>query len=193
MTVEGGLVSTQVLIVIALADELHGVIDAMPFPVLQCGVGKINAATALATHLSRQPVDLVLNYGSAGGISERACGLIEIAEVVQRDMNAEPLAPRGRTPFDPCFGRLSSGYAGVRCATGDSFVTSHDEWLHQQGVDVVDMELFALAKVCERFNTPWRSFKFVSDRADHNSADEWQKNVHGGSEEFFDKVSTIFR
>jgi adenosylhomocysteine nucleosidase len=55
------------------------------------------------------------------------------------------------------------------------------------------MELFALAKVCERFNTPWRSFKFVSDRADHNAADEWQKNVRAGSEEFFDKVSTIFR
>jgi adenosylhomocysteine nucleosidase len=184
-------VTAQVLIVIAVADELHGVINAMPHPVLQCGVGKINAAATLAAHFSRQRVDLVLNYGSVGGISERAHGLIEIAEVVQRDMNAEPLAPRGRTPFEPCSGRLTSGQPGLVCATGDSFVTAHDTWLHHQAVDVVDMELFALAKVCERFAIPWRSFKFVSDRADGNAADDWQKNVRNGAQQFAEQLLNL--
>lgn len=176
--------SRRVLIVIALADELHGVIDDLPFPVLCCGVGKVNAAATLATTLSREPVDLVLNYGSAGGLSARAQGLIEVAEVIQRDMNAEPLAPRGRTPFEPCSGRLVSGSSGLVCATGDSFVTTGDDWLQQHGVDVVDMELFALAKVCERFTVPWRSFKFISDRADGNAAEDWQQNVRAGAKEF---------
>ena len=175
----------KVLIVIALADELHGVMDDLPYPVLQCGVGKVNAAATLATTLSRDPVDLVLNYGSAGGLSPRAHGLVEVAEVIQRDMNVEPLAPRGRTPFESCSGRVASGRSGLLCATGDSFVTSHDDWLHQHGVDVVDMELFAIAKVCERFRVPWRSFKFVSDRADGNAADDWQQNVRAGARDFY--------
>ena len=180
----------KILIVIALADELHGVMDDLPYPVLQCGVGKVNAAATLATTLSREPVDLVLNYGSAGGISPRAQGLIEIAEVMQRDMNAEPLAPRGRTPFEACSGRLASGQPGPLCATGDSFVTLRDEWLHQQGVDLVDMELFAIAKVCERFKVPWRSFKFISDRADGNAADDWQQNVRAGAREFYELLDS---
>ncbi|MDA0890956.1 MAG: 5'-methylthioadenosine nucleosidase [Proteobacteria bacterium] len=184
--------SANALIVIALADELYGVIDEMSVPVLQCGVGKVNAATELARALSQQPVDLVINYGSAGGVSSQAQGLIEIAEVLQRDMNAEPLAPRGRTPFEGHSDRLVSGGRGLVCATGDSFVTANDPWLHDQGVDVVDMELYAIAKVCERFCIPWRAFKYVSDRADENAATDWQRNVREGAQAFVQSLPSVW-
>ncbi len=185
--------TANALIVIALADELHGVIDEISVPVLECGVGKVNAATELSRVLSRQSIDLVINYGSAGGVSADAQGLIEIAEVLQRDMNAEPLAPRGRTPFESGADRLRSGHTGFVCATGDNFVRAHDPWLHAQGVHVVDMELFAIAKVCQRFEVPWRGFKYVSDRADENAADDWQKNVRDGASAFAHSLPGIWR
>lgn len=184
--------TANALIVIALADELHGVIDELSVPVLECGVGKVNAATELARVLSRQSIDLVINYGSAGGVDDDAQGLIEIAEVLQRDMNAEPLAPRGHTPFESGTDRFRSGYAGHICATGDNFVTSHDPWLHAQGVHVVDMELFAIAKVCQRFEVPWRAFKYVSDRADENAAHDWQKNVRDGAKAFANHLASVW-
>jgi hypothetical protein len=66
----------------------------------------------------------------------------------------------------------------VICATGDSFVTSRDPWLVEQGVDLVDMELFAIAAACERAGVSWRSFKYITDDANEDSGDHWEANVH---------------
>lgn len=52
--------------------------------------------------------------------------------------------------------------------------------LCREPVDLVDLELFAIAKVCEHFKVPWCSLKFTSDRADGNAADNWQQNVRAG-------------
>ena len=48
-------------------------------------------------------------------------------------------------------------------------MTAVDPWLLQHGVEVVDMELFAIASVCQREGIPWRSFKYISDHADRDS------------------------
>jgi len=39
------------------------------------------------------------------------------------------------------------------------------------------MEAYALAKVCKNFQTPFISFKYISDGADNNSADDWNENM----------------
>jgi adenosylhomocysteine nucleosidase len=106
-------------------------------------------------------------------------------------MNAEPLAPRGMTPFQEDRHSFVSGQSGVVCATGDSFVTSRDPWLVEQGVDVVDMELFAIAAACERAGVAWRSFKFITDDANEDSGDHWETNVHRGRDLFFEKLATL--
>jgi adenosylhomocysteine nucleosidase len=64
--------------------------------------------------------------------------------------------------------------------------------LHDQGVDVVDMELYAIAKVCERFCIPWRAFKYVSDRADENAATDWQRNVREGAQAFLQSLPSVW-
>jgi adenosylhomocysteine nucleosidase len=113
-----------------------------------------------------------VNYGTAGGVSARAVGLHEVGEVLQRDMMAEPLAPRGQTPFDDTPVRLRSTSADPQalvCATGDSFVSSTDPWLHAQGVDLVDMELWGIAMACRRLGVAWRAWKYVSDNANEHS------------------------
>ena len=117
-------------------------------------------------------------------------GLLEVGKVIQRDMQTEPLAPRGRTPFgDMPHEYFSTGQ--YTCGTGDSFVTAYDPWLHAQGVDIVDMELFAIATVAYQFNVPWSSYKYVTDDANENSGKDWQDKVHHGQELFMDLLNSI--
>ena len=161
--------------------------------VIYTGVGKVNATSATTLAVMALRPQLVVNYGTAGKITHIHNGLVEVADVVQRDMAAMPLAPRGRTPFSPELDRLSSGFGHVVCGTGDSFVTTIDPWLVENSIDIVDMELFAIAHVCQRHGVPWRAFKFITDAADDNAADHWNENVAGGEDLFWEVLKDISR
>ena len=101
--------------------------------------------------------------------------------LLQRDMVAEPLAPRGTTPFHDGPPVLRSGLPGLVCASGDSFVTGPDPWFAEQNIDVVDMELFAIAAACARKGVAWRALKFISDDANTASGTDWAANVRTGA------------
>ena len=180
------------LIVTALSDEFAN--EAIPheIPVIFTGLGKLNAGLSLLQSLQRYQPTIVLNFGTAGRLNNSISGLVEVADVIQHDMAAEPLAPRGQTPFDDTPHLLRSGFDGVRCATGDSFVTSVDPWLIEQNVHVVDMELFALALVCHRHDIAWRSFKYITDDTDDNAARDWADKVHHGRHLFLTKLDELF-
>jgi adenosylhomocysteine nucleosidase len=179
------------LVVIALRAESAGVFEAAGVQVLYCGVGKVNAAMTLARELTRyrlqaQAMPLTLNFGSAGSRRHPAGTLVACREFVQRDMDVSGLGfPLGTTPydeapallsFDPVFERLPSAV----CGSGDSFATVVSE----MDCDVVDMEAYALAKVCWYEKAPFACAKYVSDGADHTAADDWQRNVHRAADEF---------
>ena len=50
------------------------------------------------------------------------------------------------------------------------------------------MEAYALAKICKNFQTPFISFKYISDGADSNSADDWNENISSGYKKFYEVV-----
>lgn len=181
----------QPLIVTALPHELEHKPIPHDIPVVYTGLGKLNAALSLTDAILRYQPTLVLNFGTAGRLHDQVQGLVEVADVLQRDMIAEPLAPRGRTPFDDTPHILHSSFAGVRCATGDSFVMSTEPWLVEQNVSIVDMELFALALVCHRRNIPWRSFKYITDDTDEAAGKDWAEQVHHGRDLFLQKLDEI--
>ena len=180
------------LIVTALPQEFAHQPIPHDIPLVFTGLGKLNAALSLIDAINHYQPTVVMNFGTAGRLDTTVGGLVEIADVVQRDMMAEPLAPRGQTPFDDTPHLLASGFSGVRCATGDSFVTCADPWLTQQNVHVVDMELFALALVCHRKGIGWRSFKYITDDTDDNAGDQWQDTVHHGRDLFLAKLDELF-
>src|SRR5271156_852071 len=167
----------RTLVVVALRAESAGVFEAAAIPVLYCGVGKVNAAIALGRELARYPrqgqdLPLVLNFGSAGSRQHATGTLVECHEFVQRDMDVSGLGfALGVTPFDeappilrfePRFTLLTAAV----CGSGDSFAMS------ACAVDcaVLDMEAYALAKVCWLENAPFACAKYVTDGADHASA-----------------------
>ena len=181
----------RILVLTAIDDELDKARAPQDVEVIYSGVGKVNAASAATLALLVLRPALVINYSTAGKISEPPHGLVEVAHVVQRDMMAMPLAPRGRTPFSPNLDRLSSGHGDVICGTGDSFVTTNDPWLVENDIDIVDMELFAIAHVCQRHSIPWRSFKFVTGDARSIAAENWTANVAEGQDLFWDAVKGL--
>ena len=156
---------TQLLIITALESELDK--SALPtgVQIVYSGVGKINATAASIRAIHEFQPKKIVNFGTVGKINSALHGLLEIGKVIQRDMMTVPLAPRGQTPFCPKPSQYLSLGGDHTCGTGDSFVTAHDPWLISQGVDVVDMELFAIANMAYQFNIPWQSFKYVTDDA----------------------------
>jgi adenosylhomocysteine nucleosidase len=181
----------KILVLTAIDNELSKARAPEGVEVIYTGVGKVNAASAATLALLVLRPSLVINYGTAGKINEKLRGLVEVADVIQRDMIAEPLAPRGRTPFSPELDRLSSNCDGVICGTGDSFVTTTDPWLVENNVDIVDMELFAIAHVCQRHSIPWRAFKFITDDANDFAAEHWTANVADGQDLFWNAVKGL--
>ena len=183
---------TELLIITALESELKR--EALPHGVeiVYSGIGKINAAVTSLKAITQYAPKLILNFGTAGKINPHLNGLLEIGKVIQRDMDAEPLAPRGSTPFCSRPSEyLSTGQ--YLCGSGDSFVTAQDPWLQSQGVDVVDMELFAIAAVAHDHQIPWHSYKYITDDANESSGDDWQSKVHHGQELFLQKIAEILR
>tara|TARA_B100001094_G_scaffold331898_1_gene401828 strand:+ start:2170 stop:2727 length:558 start_codon:yes stop_codon:yes gene_type:complete len=182
---------------ITLCVALHAELPNPPegFNIVYTGVGKVQAATALAKSLCHfHKPDLIVNYGTAGGLNPMVQGLNEIACFVQRDMMTEPQAPRGSVPFtEPLLGDLKtqSINCGIRCGTGDSFVQEPDPWFVTADVDCVDMEGWALAYVAQQYDIPFRAWKYVSDMADENAMEDWTANVEAGAELFLKTAKTI--
>ena len=90
--------SGKILVLTAIDDELDKARAPAGVEVIYSGVGKVNASSAATLALLVLRPSLVINYGTAGRINDTLCGLVEVAHVVQRDMMAMPLVPRGRTP-----------------------------------------------------------------------------------------------
>jgi adenosylhomocysteine nucleosidase len=188
----------RLLVVAALRSELAGVFEAADVRVLYCGVGKVNAAIALARDLTRYALQgdsmpLVLNFGSAGSRRFDAGTLVACHEFVQRDMNVSALGfAAGVTPYDdapPCltFEPLFKQLPPAVCGSGDSFATGSTDLdcaVADRHCDVVDMEAYALAKVCWQERAAFACAKYVSDGADHSAANDWQNNAHKAADEF---------
>jgi adenosylhomocysteine nucleosidase len=168
----------QKIIVIAALEAEFPFSGKLFQKVFYTGVGKINAGRATTELILTEKPDLILNVGTAGTLRKEMLGCVfGIREVIERDMMAEPLAPRGVVPLSNQESLLKSDFGTVRCASGDSFVTAKDVWLEDNAVDLVDMELFAIAKVANHYGVKWRSIKYASDLADGNAVEHWNASL----------------
>ncbi|WP_435114481.1 5'-methylthioadenosine nucleosidase [Candidatus Pelagibacter bacterium nBUS_36] len=145
------------------------------------GVGKINATYNLVKLIHKYKPLEVINYGTAGALKKQLSGIIECTKFYQRDMDVRGLLDLklGQTPFDN-INEIILSEEGFSCGSGDSFVKKQIE----MNVDLVDMEAYALAKVCKLEDINFRCFKFISDNADTNASSDWIENCKKGAELF---------
>ena len=189
---------TKPLIVMALPQESRGLLERAGAEVLYTGVGKVNAAVALARRLAEmrctgaaQP--RVVNLGTAGSRTIPAHTLVACNRFAQRDMDVSGLgfAP-GVTPFDETpavleFPGVVTHLPQVLCSTADSFATH----LHEVAGDVVDMEAFALARVCLAENARFACVKYITDGADSDSATHWEAALDNAARAFVTVYETL--
>jgi len=181
------------LVVMALEIEAQGVFAREGVAVLYTGVGKVNAALSLTRRLMRYRAaglepPLVLNLGTAGSRQFPTGALVACHEFVQRDMDVSALGfAVGHTPYEelpatlafpPLFPHLPAGI----CGSGDSFETGPP----RLACEVVDMEGYALAKVCLLEGARFGCAKFITDGADHRAAKDWQSNLVSAAAHFLD-------
>ena len=118
---------------------------------------------------------------------------MDCTKFVQRDMDVTGLGfMRGETPFEEepplmlDFGITPFNNIKRRavCGSGDNFVEDRTQYYGE----VVDMEAYALAKVCHLRGVPFISFKYITDGADEQAHEDWETNLASGIEEFKEKV-----
>ena len=166
------------------------------YNVLYTGVGKVNATLKLTRHFGKHgsfiPYDLVINYGTAGSRKIKKKTLVDCTKFIQRDMDVTGLGfMRGETPFEdnpPITIKSNSNFNPIgrkaTCGTGDNFAEDKSQYYGE----VVDMEAYGLAKVCWTNDVPFISFKYITDGADEQAHEDWEKNLANGIVEFKNKV-----
>jgi adenosylhomocysteine nucleosidase len=189
----------NVLFVAALEDEVQGLLEQHGLAVLYVGVGKVNATYHLTQFIYQaradgHEIDLVINVGTAGSSKIPTHSVVECTQFLQRDMDVRPLGFQiGETPFDPIVGEIRverkfRELPEARCGSGDNFETMKADEARAAGLDcdVVDMEAFALAKVCQHEKIEFASVKYITDGSDHGAANDWKENVPKAARVFAD-------
>ena len=167
------------LLVVALENELPRDM-VVGWTVIYTGVGKVNAAIALCDAIAIHQPKHVVNYGSAGALRPDLAGLHRVTRFLQRDMDVRTLGfALGQTPFEND-GEILAGTGGLSCGTGDQFVSSPPELTS----DLVDMEAYALARICKQKAIDFHSFKFSSSTADGDAAHDWSQQLAKGAKLF---------
>ena len=87
----GAGMTGKILVLTAIDNELSKARAPEGVEVIYTGVGKVNAASAATLALLVLRPSLVINYGTAGKINEKLRGLVEVADVIQRDMGSLPM------------------------------------------------------------------------------------------------------
>lgn len=188
---------STILFVSATAEEAaHLPADAQ---VLVTGVGTMNTAVALATHLAdraeqgAERPERIVNVGTAGALHDGLSGVYEIHEVRQHDFSDELISEMTGHPVPNMRQLLPvTTLPAARLATGDAFV--HDFATRQrlaQMSDLVDMEGYAVARIGAAFDIPVTLLKQVSDHADEQANRMWFDALDRGARELAEELTRL--
>lgn len=158
---------------------------------VECGIGKVNAATATAFLIADCKTDYILNAGLSGAISGVSREDIVAGEsYIECDFDLRAIGydlavkPDGEEYIHPCDSKLLSYAKRIdnmkvgRLGTGDIFLADKEKKeLFKQlfNLTAFDMETAAIASVCRKNDTPMLSIRKISDDADDTSKDDYQE------------------
>lgn len=158
---------------------------------LQCGIGKVNAALGTTIMHERFKPKYIINTGSAGGFSTNlSIGDAVISDkVTQHDVNVTAFGyVYGQVPGLPesftaspllikrakqAIEKTGLSYEIGLIATGDQFMndSEHVETVRKRFPEMIasDMEAGAIAQVCHQYDTPFVITRALSDIAGKES------------------------
>lgn len=178
----------EIGIIMALPTESQGHFEKNKITLHYCGIGKVNAAHKTMEMILTHKYKAILNLGTAGSHKFSTHSLVECTAFVQRDMDLSPLGmKRGETPMDEIPGKIKTErisqipHHGI-CGTGDTFEVGPPK----VECDLVDMEAYAIAKICKKMQIPFYAFKYITDGSDHSAHNDWYENLKPASKALFD-------
>lgn len=170
----------------------EGILEGLPVVVVQCGVGKVNAALCVQVLCDCFGVTAVVNTGIAGSLFAGLDigDLVISRDAMYHDFDVGPFGyPIGQVPGMPlCYmandkligyavaaaEAVNPGHCQVgRVASGDQFIADKDQKeviINHTGAICTEMEGTAIAHAAYRNRTPFVIIRAISDKAD-DSAD----------------------
>ena len=185
---------SDLALIMALPNESKGLFEQAGVQVHYSGIGKVNAAFKAFDVIQKTGCKTLLNLGSAGSSQFDAHALVEVSTFVQRDMDVSPLGfAVGVTPMDddhPAEIHLEAYFSHLKkgiCGTGDSFETG----IPKVPCDLVDMEGYAIAKVCKKLGVRLISVKYITDGANDTAHLDWEENLLLGAQKLLKLYQTV--
>jgi len=158
------------------------------FTPLFTGVGPVEAATSLSCAISdlkanNQLPNLIISLGSAGSRELIQTEIYQATSVSYRDMDASLLGfEKGKTPYLDKPAKLElfpliPGLKKASLSTGAKVISGSDYDLID--AQMVDMESFALKRVCQTFDLPLIALRGISDGdAELSGHHSWTQYLH---------------
>lgn len=163
-------------------DFMVGKMGENTLVLLQCGIGKVNAATGVTNLIIHYHPDCIISTGVAGGI-DKSLGIMDV--VVSKNCcyhdvicgeDVDPGTIQGLPKFFNGSKKMIDAALNIKCevnvvagliCTGDQFITNRLELDKIKGDNpeglAVDMESAAIAQVCYLYDVPFVSFRIISD------------------------------
>lgn len=163
-------------------DYCTGHLNGNTLYIMECGIGKVNAAVGTTELIMNIRPDAIISTGVAGGI-DATIGVMDVVygtQVVYHDVWCGTGNAYGQIQgLPPVFNgheRLAKAAATIHCesnihggliCSGDKFITNRAEMetiktQFPKGL-AVDMESGAIAQVCYLYGIPFISFRIISD------------------------------
>lgn len=166
---------------------------------LECGIGKVNAAVGTQIMIDRFSPDVVINSGIAGSLSKDLIvgDIVISSDCVEHDLNCTALdEPRGqitlpdekiiKIPADKdvveklaeCCQNLGSHIRTGTIATGDMFVSviGQREFIaHEFDALCCEMEGGAVGHVCYMNKVPFAILRSISDDLKFNKGEDFKQ------------------
>lgn len=172
--------------------------DNIELFIMHCGMGTINASAGTQLLIDRCDVDVIVDYGVVGGLTEsmKVQRVVVVEKIVHYRYDASEFmdVKVGQIPgYNDIYVytdqklveaviKHDKTIMPVTIASGDKFVAKKEdkEYIHNTfNADVCDMEAIGIALTCKANGVPCLLMKAVSD------------SIQGGAEEFWKEVNRV--
>lgn len=158
---------------------------------VKCGIGKVNAGSAAAFLIGEDKVQLIMNAGLSGAVSNcRREDMIIGTSYIECDFDLTAIGytigvkADGQRYLYEADGQLLSLARTIpslkegKLGTGDIFLTSKEKkslYKETFGINAFDMETAAIAAVCDKSQIPFLSIRKISDDADDAAVETYRE------------------
>jgi len=180
----------------------------------ESGVGKVNSARCTQILIDNMDVDMIINIGVAGGISEKlkVCDIVIGEKLVQHDFDITAFNhEKGYIPnvgvyidsdtylvniAKECINNKKYNVVSGIIASGDIFCT--ESWMSQKintkfNALCVEMEGASIAQVCYLSNVPFIVIRSISDVPNNNNVLTYEEFLNESSKNVSNFIYEIIK